>query len=1189
MISNRPASLYLQLLFGEVVFTFYQEKIMIRILHVDDERAEHLLLKYNLDKIDKSITLDWVDSGRKVLDELDINKFDCIVCDYQMPGMNGFELHKKLANRGLSIPFIFRTGQGSEKLAAEALRAGVTDYFTKGEGFAHYERFYNSIRKHIEASQEKKRNLEAQEKIAQSEKLLSQSHRIALLGAYILDVKKGEWSCSDTQMEIFGIDKNYNFSIQGWLDLIHPDDKERMSSYFFSEVIEKKKTFENQYRIISKKDNKIRWIYDKAEITTDEKGNVAKLLGTIQDITQDERIKNELEESRNTLENIFNSSTPICIASKNFEIVKANEAYRDTFNLDFNEDIRKKCFEIRPGDLCHTNDCPITQILGGAPQAWEELQRPNKEGENRWYIATAKPVFDSDRNIIGIVENYQDITSLKNAQIALERSERRFRALFENIHTGVAIYKPTEDGTDFVIIDINRTAELWDKFDRKDVLGKRVTEVFPGVMEFGLLEIFKDVNETGKSQTHPISLYQDNKLRVWRENYVYKLPSGEIVAIYRDLTDLKESEKNLVKQKFFLEKAQEMGNIGTWEVEFKTKQFRLTNEIYRILEIPVNTKINFDSLKETIYSQDKELLLSKWEEAYKGTGFDLEHRLDINGRIKWVRQKSEPVFDDNNSLVGAVGFIQDISIQKREELVQDSLLKLIEYSTRSDINKLLTKFLDEAEELTYSNIGFFTFYDEENKNILLQTWSTNTKLNMCQAQKYETLYPLENAGVWADSIREGKTIIHNDYENLEHKNGLPEGHAPVIRELVVPVIRNENVVAVLGVGNKQTNYNNDDMNIIQRLADYAWEIVERRRVEDDLIQSRKNLAEAQRITSLGSWEFDFINKELRCSDEMYRLYEIDTFPSDHRKLLRKIHPDDWDIFKKAATDKQSNYFQYRIIRNNGSIRHIQSIRKTVLDENGHLLKVKGTCQDITRRKEAELKTIKANKKLALANNELEAFTYIVSHDLKSPVRQMASLVNLLKEISTDKLDEDEKEIIDSIGSAGEKMSLMIEELLKLSRLQKTEISREKINLAELGQSAFQTLKDAHPGKKARFVSPKKELLSSADIRLTSILLQNMIENAWKYSSNNKEIVIEIGNIEEEGQTLFFIKDYGVGFDPEKADEMFMPFRRLHSEAEFSGTGIGLSTVKKIIDLHDGKIWGESAPGQGATFFFTLEG
>lgn len=184
----------------------------------------------------------------------------------------------------------------------------------------------------------------------------------------------------------------------------------------------------------------------------------------------------------------------------------------------------------------------------------------------------------------------------------------------------------------------------------------------------------------------------------------------------------------------------------------------------------------------------------------------------------------------------------DITESKRKELILASQLELIAFSNDHSIRELLQKFLDETEKLTYSQIGFFHFVEPDQITLSLQAWSSNTLKNMCQAEGEGLHYPLTKAGVWVDCVRQKKPIVHNDYPNLPHRKGLPEGHAPVMRELVVPVFRNNKIMAILGVGNKDIDYDDRDIETVQQLADLAWEIIFRKQAENEV---KRQLAEKE--------------------------------------------------------------------------------------------------------------------------------------------------------------------------------------------------------------------------------------------------------------------------------------------------------------------------------------------------------
>ncbi|MFZ4857285.1 MAG: PAS domain S-box protein [Desulfuromonadaceae bacterium] len=183
-------------------------------------------------------------------------------------------------------------------------------------------------------------------------------------------------------------------------------------------------------------------------------------------------------------------------------------------------------------------------------------------------------------------------------------------------------------------------------------------------------------------------------------------------------------------------------------------------------------------------------------------------------------------------------FIRDVSEQKHTREIMAARLRLLEYSLNHSLQELLRTTLDEAEALTGSCIGFYHFNDSDRQILTLQAWSTKTATMFCTAEGTGSHYPISQAGVWTDCVHEKRTVIHNDYASLPHRKGLPEGHATVIREMVVPIFRNDKIVAIVGIGNKPTDYNQQDVEVITRLADLSWDIVERKRAEEALVHEK---------------------------------------------------------------------------------------------------------------------------------------------------------------------------------------------------------------------------------------------------------------------------------------------------------------------------------------------------------------
>jgi PAS domain S-box-containing protein len=254
----------------------------------------------------------------------------------------------------------------------------------------------------------------------------------------------------------------------------------------------------------------------------------------------------------------------------------------------------------------------------------------------------------------------------------------------------------------------------------------------------------------------------------------------------------------------------------------------------------------------------------------------------------------------------------------------------------------------------------------------------------------------------------------------------------------------------------------------------------------------------------------------------------------------------------------------------------------------------GVSVDITERKKAEekLKEVLVNlersgEKLAATNKELEAFSYSVSHDLRSPLRSIDGFSQALLEDYQEKLDEKGQDYLRRLRGASQKMGELIDAILKLSRLTRSEMRHEPINLSALAKEIANRLQETQPERKVKFVIDK-ELTANGDPQLLRVLLENLLGNAWKFTKKQPQAEIEFSMEQNNGKKAYFIRDNGAGFDMTYADKLFNAFQRLHDASEFPGTGIGLATVQRIIHRHGGAIWAEGAVGKGANFHFTLD-
>jgi signal transduction histidine kinase len=236
----------------------------------------------------------------------------------------------------------------------------------------------------------------------------------------------------------------------------------------------------------------------------------------------------------------------------------------------------------------------------------------------------------------------------------------------------------------------------------------------------------------------------------------------------------------------------------------------------------------------------------------------------------------------------------------------------------------------------------------------------------------------------------------------------------------------------------------------------------------------------------------------------------------------------------------------------------------------------------------ELRIDRRTADLEAANRELAAFAYSVSHDLRTPLRALDGLSQALLEDYSDVLDETGQDYLKRIRGASQRMGRLIDDMLKLSRLNRGELQRGEVDLAEVAREHLDQYRQVEPERVVELVAPES-LMISGDPRLLRIAIDNLISNAWKFTRTREVGRIEVGVSTEGDSPVYFVKDNGVGFDMTYAGNLFGAFQRLHSAATFEGSGIGLATVQRVIARHGGTIRAESVEGQGATFFFTLDG
>lgn len=305
-----------------------------------------------------------------------------------------------------------------------------------------------------------------------------------------------------------------------------------------------------------------------------------------------------------------------------------------------------------------------------------------------------------------------------------------------------------------------------------------------------------------------------------------------------------------------------------------------------------------------------------------------------------------------------------------------------------------------------------------------------------------------------------------------------------------------------------------------------------------------------------------------------------------KPYLEFVHPDDRESTiteaKKLSTGGVTIIFENRYLCRDGSYKWLQWNAIPFLEQQ----LIYAAARDVTERKQMEEKLKSYSVQLEAANKEMEAFSYSVSHDLRAPLRHVDGFSQVLLEEHADKLNEKGKDHLQRVRAAAQRMSELIEDMLRLSRVTRAEMKHERVDLSGLARKIVLELQKAQPERRVDFtITPG--LVVEGDGRLLRVMLENLLGNAWKFTRKRSNAEIKFGMVQHEGLKAYFVRDNGAGFEMDYAGKLFAPFQRLHTAEEFPGTGIGLATVQRIIHRHGGRVWAEGDVGKGATFYFTI--
>jgi PAS domain S-box-containing protein len=807
-------------------------------------------------------------------------------------------------------------------------------------------------------------------------------------------------------------------------------------------------------------------------------------------------------------------------------------------------------------------------------------------------------------NISGVDEIAKLATSLNHMLDVLARDEDQLReaSLYTRSLIEASLDPLVTISAVGKITDVNKATEEVTGRSRSELIGTDFSDYFtePDKAREGYQQVF----EKGAVIDYPLVLrHRDNRLTdVLYNASVYRDGAGEVLGVFaaaRDITERKRAEETRTRLAAIVESSSDAivgktldGIITSWN---KSAERIYGYSADEIIGQPI-TILAPSSRHAEIYE-----LLEKVRKGEIVTNHESE-RIRKDGSRFHVSLTLSPIRDAFGNISGISTIARDITERKRIESITQARLRLLVFASSHTMDELLTATLDEIEALTGSSIGFYHFVEADQKTLSLHSWSTNTIKNMCTAEGSGSHYPIDQAGVWADCVRERRPLIHNDYASLPYRKGMPEGHALVTREVVVPIFRGEQIMAIIGIGNKSSNYDESDIEMVSQLGDLSWDVAERKRMESVLAQREyeyRTLAENSPDVIV---RYDREGRRIYVNPEFERVNRLtaqQVYGKTPAELSTELKPRA-DVFTEKLMAAMASGTVAKIdlswTKDGKSICWFVRVVPE-FDAGGKVVSALTIWSDISERKQAEEEIRKLNQELEQrvadrttqlesANKELEAFSYSVSHDLRTPLRAIDGFSHILLDDYADKLDEEGRRLLKVVRDNTNRMGRLIDDILQFSRTGRVEISFVKIDMERLARDVFAELQSSVAGGKLQLeIDPLPP--ANGDRAMMHQVFINLLSNAIKFSRDREPARIKVGGSIEGDEAVYYVKDNGAGFDMQYADKLFGVFQRLHSVEEFEGTGIGLAIVKRIITRHGGRVWAEGKVNEGATIYFSI--
>lgn len=983
--------------------------------------------------------------------------------------------------------------------------------------------------------------------------------------------------------------------------------------------------------------NSIKTIDFCLESVKNDRGESILLIAQGRDLTERDRAEAALEESQTMLQAILDHSTAVIFVKDLLgRHLLINRQYQALFQVS-QEEIKGKTdrdiFSEEIAEILQRNDRKVLEA--NTALTLEEVVHQGDEFHT--YITVKFPLCDRQNNPYAICGIATDITERKQAEEALRRAydeleikvSQRTASLQAEIKERQQAEAALLDSQSLLNLALNATKIIiwdWDLIANKYTWFDKAEAIF-GLEKGSLGETYKDFLK----RVHP----EDRKLvENARRNAINNREEYNFIEYRIVLPDGKIRWLESKCQIFYDDSGNAVRMVGTSldisDRHESQEQIRLLQTITQaISEAPT-----FDSALEFVIC--KICGITNWNFAEIWIPFIEEGILKLSSACSckmpnWHKLRKDNyglTIPDHRGIVGRVftskqpEWIEDVSAEPED--IYLPLEKIAEFGIKATLAVPII-----ADDRPIAILVFFASKSlPQNEKLVKLVISVTNQLGLAIWRK-------QTEKALRESEERLQTIINNNIDGsiVVDRDGkvrfVNPAAASIFGRQRADFLNTTLWLSTLNQGVTEIEIKRKNGEIItaeMRQVELLWEgekahllslrdITERKQAELEKLEMLKEIEKERSLLSavLQQMPAGVVIAEapsgqlIMGNQQLEEIFSHPLFPSNNVEAYSEWHSFHADgtpylsqnlpLARSLTTGEVIFQEEISIEKGDGSRAAILLSSTPIRDSEGKIIASVATFYEITERKKIEEQIRELNEsleakvrertaQLEAANKELETFSYSVSHDLRSPLRGIDGFSRILKERYGKQLDNRAKHYLERIIANSERMGELIDDLLELSRVTRGKMNRQNVDLSALAEEIIKELKSREPQRIVE-VAIAPQLVVNGDPGLLRIVLENLLDNAWKYTSHHPQAYIEFGSVFHQGKLAYFVRDDGAGFDMNYTDKLFGSFQRLHSESQFAGTGIGLATVQRIIRRHGGHIWAEATVEKGATFYFTI--